>query len=751
MNLRYSGIFLIIFSALLISCGGGGGDSKPGTSPSITIPSSSPVSSFNSSSSSSKPAVSAVIAPDNQVFTLDEDNALDGEIKLNVGYVNASSENESVGSVIHTRNGGIVRLSSGDISLPKALFNYKPADDFNGEDDCDVYLTKTSEYGAVQRQKIKIVFHVKSVVDENLKFDITNKKVFVEGDSVQLSLPYQPDTRVSVSADLDFKLSIDGVPVSHSVNANGLNFIMPEHHLAGAKTLNVGFEYQGKSIALTRNLLSKIDYGDVEYWMGDKGRPGATYVVITEPRVDLQKHLDWINTQFTNFLNTPIVAQYNNYWNLVVIKKPAPENYAYVENENVSAILFGDLKESGYAFVKGFVPNYDGIILNTNLEGRATGGYLMVVNSPHINILLHEFGHLHAKLGDEYADTSYPRAAIYMEGLNPNITNFNDYESIPWKHWILDKTNIPGVNAGAGQMGVGAFLGANYKDNQFYRPMFSTIMGTDIFAPMGPIYLEAWALGSYERVGILGSITTTKNASSRTLNVTKEWNKNLTRLDWFLNGSKQDAWTNQSIIVVDENTITENSYSITAELTDLSGYIKDPHAYSGFKWFNHDIPFESLGRIDSLDSLKNVMNENFQKQWTFDKTITTPNFKLQKSANQSDLQTATANNDWVSHDIVIENGVHQLVSSACYELQDTLLEPTPRSDFRADVVDAQGSPMYVIGIDNPYRHYHDAGRLVLLKEQGRYKIKHPHINGSYQIIIIDQRTHQRVAVLNFAQ
>ncbi|RZK12214.1 MAG: hypothetical protein EOO43_18800, partial [Flavobacterium sp.] len=448
---------------------------------------------------------------------------------------------------------------------------------------CDVYLTKSNIDGTVSKQKISIIFHVKPVADENLKFDMTNKKVFVAGDSVQLNFPYDPDTHVSVPANSNFKLSIDDIPVSYSVNVDGLNFTMPVHHLAGAKKLNIQFDNQGKTVSLTRSLLSKIDYGDIEYWMGDKGRPGATYVVITEQRVDRQEYLDWINSQFTNFLNTPIVAQYSNYWNLVVIKKPAPENYAYVDNEEVSAILFGDLKESGYAFVKSFVPNYDGIILNTNLNGRATGGYLMVVNFPHINILLHEFGHLHAKLGDEYADTSYPRDPIYMEGLNPNVSNFNDYESIPWKHWILDKTNIPGVNAGADQMGVGAFLGANYKANQFYRPMLSTIMGFDIFAPFGPIYTEAWALGTYERLGILGSITSTKTANLRTFTVAKEWDRNLTKVEWFLNGSKQDGWTNQSEIIVDENKIAENIYSIKAELTDLSSYIKNPHAYSAFK------------------------------------------------------------------------------------------------------------------------------------------------------------------------
>ena len=178
----------------------------------------------------------------------------------------------------------------------------------------------------------------------------------------------------------------------------------------------------------------------------------------------------------------------------------------------------------------------------------------------------------------------------------------------------MDKTNIPGVNSGADPKGEGAFLGALYTDDKFYRPMLLSIM-SDPSAPMGPIYTEAWVLATYERMGILGSVINTKNSNLRPLNVAKSWNKNLTSIDWFLNDIKQDEWTNQSTIVVDENKIAINSYSIKAELTDLSGYIKNPHAYSAFKLFNH--PDINLGRTNSFDSLKDLPNENFQKQWVF--------------------------------------------------------------------------------------------------------------------------------------
>lgn len=729
-------IFLIAFMTLLVSCGGGG-DNEKSTGQIIAI----------SSSSQSAITSPAVLAPDDQIFTLDEDTILSSDIKVNLGYVSARGV-DYMSSIPTLKNGVVQILPFVSVDDPKVYFKYTPAEDFYGDDECIIYLTKSNDAAEPDKQKIKIHFHVLPVADENFKFNILNKKVFIAGDQVRLSLPYDPDIQDAMPSNTNFKLSVDNLLVDYSVNTDEFSFIMPTELVAGLHTVNVQLEYHGKLTNVTRTFRSKIDYGDVEYWMGDKGRPGATYIVIAEQRVDRQKYLDWVNKELVTFLSEPIIAQYSDYWNFAVIKQLAPENYASLINENKSSIVIASLQESGEAFIKRFVPNYDWVILNTSLEGRETGGYPMVLRFSPVTIILHEFGHVHAKLADEYADTTIASVSSYVEGSNPNVSNFNNYESIPWKHWILDKTNIPGVNAGADSTGVGAFLGALYTDNKFYRPMLLSIM-RDTNAPMGPVYSEAWLLATYEQIGILGSVTNTRNANLRTINVAKNWNKNLTRIDWFLNDVKQDAWTNQSTVVIDENKIAATSYSIKAELTDLSGYIKNPHAYSAFKLFNH--PDIKVGSTNGFDGLKDLPNENFQKQWIFEKSSSTSIVKLQKQSDQSEEQTLANSTDWVSHKIAIENGVHHLVLSSRYELQDTLPGVTAHSEFRADVIDASGRHIFSVGIDNPYRYYHDERGLVILKGSGNYSIKHPYVKGNYQIEIVDIRANQRVATLNFSQ
>lgn len=725
--------FLIVLTAVLSSCGGGGGSN--GNAPNNLVTSS------NSTQSSVAPVV---IAPDDQNFALDEDTTLSSAIEVNLEYVAARIEAEEPSGLIATLKGGLVEITPRkDLNDPRVYFKYTPSEDFHGDDESVLYLTKFNpeQQQLPDRQKIKLHFHVRPVVDEEFKFKIANRKIYTTGDQIQLGLPYHPDTQMIVKSDSDFKLSVDDVPVSHSSNSEELNFVMPSNVPAGAHLLNVEFNYQGKSQRLIRSLVSKINYGDVEYLMGDKGRPGVTYVVFAENRVNQQRYLDWISTEFSVALNDPLIAKYSAYWNLAVIKKIAPENYAHVNNEFGSAILIGALSESGENFIKSFVPNYDWVVLNTNLDGRATGGYPMTVNFSPITTILHELGHVHAKLGDEYSDPSFNPGATYLEGFNPNITNYKEYDLIPWKHWITDKTNIPGVHGTADINGVGAFLGASYLPDKFYRPMQTSIMGNNN-SPFGPVNSEAWVLATYERLGILGSMLSAKQNNIQTLSLAKQWDKNLTRIDWFVNDVKQEGWTNKSSVSVDETKLAVASYSVKAELTDLSMYIKDPHAYNSFK---------TLDYADfNANNFRDKPNENFQKVWVFEKSVGVVATKLQKQQMENKVALANSN-EWVSHKVIIEDGTHTLIESSTYIRQDSLVPVTTRSELRADVFDATGQRVYSVGIDSPYLHYHSETGLVIVKDRGAYKVNHPRVEGSYRIAIVNLRTQQLIITLNLEQ
>lgn len=723
-----SNLYVVLVTLIigLTACGGGGGGGQSNNDNFYTSSSQSPTT----------PSVPLILAADNQTFTLDEDNSFNGEIKLltnNVSAMGNSQTSQNNTNIITSTNGGLIKLiPSNDNKNPRLYFSYDPPEDFNGADEAFIYLsTYNPEKMEGSEQRIKILLKVNPVADEGFKFKINNKKVFSAGDHVQLSSPYFPDAQEMLKAGSNLKLFVDAIPLTYTITNEGISTTLPSQLAAGVNQLNMEIEYQGKTLSANRSLTSKIDYGDVEYWMGDKGRAGVTYVVFAENTVDKKRYLDWITKEFTELLSKPIVAQYSSYWNLAVIKEPSPENYAFLSTGE-SRALISDLKTTGEAYVRKFVPNADWIILNSSLDGRATGGYPMTINFSPINLIMHEFGHVHGKLADEYADQTVTSNPNYIEGSNPNVTLFNDYESIPWKHWILDKAQIPNSATDAGLDSVGAFLGAFYTDSKFYRPTRNSLMrSTD--APLGSVNSEAWVLATYERLGLLASVTSTKDSNVRHLTIGKPWNKNLTRVDWFLDDVKQDVWANKSSIEIDESTINTLTYNVKAQLTDLSGYIKNPDAYASF----NSVAFGEL----LTPGWNDKKNESFQKSWIFEKTIST---KLQKIQSSDGLGLAAVKDYWTSHVFSIRNGQHQLVSTSSYSALDTLIPVTVHSELRADILDTSGAKLFSVGVDHPYYHYHEDIGLVSLKNTGAYKIKHPYVNGHYQINIVDLHTGQIV-------
>ncbi len=88
-------------------------------------------------------------------------------------------------------------------------------------------------------------------------------------------------------------------------------------------------------------------------------------------------------------------------------------------------------------------------------------------------LLLHEFGHGFACLGDEYNDSKVAYEYFgnkNMEPFWPNITTLVDFKS-KWADMLNDTVPVPTPNSTAYGDVVGVFEGANYVSKGFYRPM----------------------------------------------------------------------------------------------------------------------------------------------------------------------------------------------------------------------------------------------------------------------------------------
>ena len=137
---------------------------------------------------------------------------------------------------------------------------------------------------------------------------------------------------------------------------------------------------------------------------------------------------------------------------------------------------------------------YDQIYILVNSTKYGGGGifnwYCTGVNSNKMagKIIVHEFGHGFAGLGDEYVGGSeyndfYNKK---LEPADPNVTTLVNFD-VKWKDMIEPGTPIPTPATAEYKDKVGVYEGAGYMSKDFYRPMQDCLMnhfGCDAFCPV---------------------------------------------------------------------------------------------------------------------------------------------------------------------------------------------------------------------------------------------------------------------------
>lgn len=126
---------------------------------------------------------------------------------------------------------------------------------------------------------------------------------------------------------------------------------------------------------------------------------------------------------------------------------------------------------------------YDQIYILVNSNKYGGGGifnwYCTGVNSNQYagKIIVHEFGHGFAGLGDEYVGGSeyndfYNKK---LEPADPNVTTLVNFD-VKWKDMIDSDTPIPTPATAEYKNKVGVYEGAGYMNKDFYRPMQDCLM-----------------------------------------------------------------------------------------------------------------------------------------------------------------------------------------------------------------------------------------------------------------------------------
>lgn len=129
---------------------------------------------------------------------------------------------------------------------------------------------------------------------------------------------------------------------------------------------------------------------------------------------------------------------------------------------------------------------YDQIYILQNTTKYGGGGifnfYSLSSSSNKLSaeIIVHEFGHSFAGLGDEYFDSSTSYNDFYnpaIEPWEPNLTSLVDFDN-KWKHLIGEGIPIPTPADSAYYNKTGVFEGGGYVAKGIYRPAYDCMMHT---------------------------------------------------------------------------------------------------------------------------------------------------------------------------------------------------------------------------------------------------------------------------------
>lgn len=138
---------------------------------------------------------------------------------------------------------------------------------------------------------------------------------------------------------------------------------------------------------------------------------------------------------------------------------------------------------------------YEQIIIMCNSEVYGGGGIYNFYATSYVNpknsfVVVHEFGHSFAALGDEYAqnDSDVQGATENVEPWQLNVTALKDF-SKKWGNMMDKTTPIPTPVTEEYKEKIGVFEGAAYKAKGLYRPYQDCLMRSD--KPFCPVCTKA--------------------------------------------------------------------------------------------------------------------------------------------------------------------------------------------------------------------------------------------------------------------
>ena len=234
--------------------------------------------------------------------------------------------------------------------------------------------------------------------------------------------------------------------------------------------------------------------------------------------------------------------------------------------------------------------------------------------------LMHELGHAHGEMGDEYRTDDDRDVSAYAD-YNVNTTTESTVALVKWNHHIEDFLNVLGrdvkvcYNTSDGRIydrdadeyvdgldcdclanvwdaegnfirknpacaKVGMFEGNYYGEFDNYRPTFCSIMDSCSSGGYGPVNVEGFAIGSIQNQGFYSpfddaDIGFTSNGGIWQMSANASFNSSKIELRWYVDGIEDTSLRNQT--TANFSRPADNGVRIyTLKAIDLTGTITAP-------------------------------------------------------------------------------------------------------------------------------------------------------------------------------
>ena len=248
-----------------------------------------------------------------------------------------------------------------------------------------------------------------------------------------------------ISSELKMKYPVEDIKISGN-NDNKVDIvILPEGYSADEMD-----KFRSDCMNFKQNFFSFEPYKSNE----DKFNIRAVIAASKESGTDMPGDNIWINTLLNSTFWTFDSERYlmtDAYFTVRDVAANAPYDQIY--------ILINTKKYGGGAIFNFY---------NTSINGNASAA----------KVLIHEFGHGFAGLGDEYDDGSTSYNDIYPQNIEPwepNITSLANFDS-KWKNLLPKSTLVPTPIDKSQPLKLGVYEGAGYVTKGLYRPTPECIM-----------------------------------------------------------------------------------------------------------------------------------------------------------------------------------------------------------------------------------------------------------------------------------